>query len=151
MTRCSIITNICTLTNTAWWFSWRIIPKPISPARIILNLLNEGKWSELTFLGTIQNFSLGGFSEGGYEYFAKVPNGGIHFLNTQKKTGAWQNSPFAQLIPPPWMPLSRNSPLLPWSASGTLGGTHFWQRIHGGVPNFTKTPRGVCIFKGPLP
>ena len=37
--------------------------------------------------------------------------------------------------PPPWMPLSRNSPRLPWKASSTLGG--------GGYPFLTATPRGV--------
>ena len=51
--------------------------------------------------------------------------------------------PFRAISPPPWMPLWRDSPLLPWKASGTLGGTHFWQPLRGGgVPKFYGDSKG---------
>ena len=53
----------------------------------------------------------------------------------------WQNAPFAQFIPPPWMPLLHDSPLLPWKLPAP------W----GEYPFLTKTPEGGAKFLQRLP
>ena len=64
-------------------------------------------------------------SEGGYEYFAKMPGRGIHFLRTQKKTERGK------------MPLSRDSPadivrFAPPALKSIRHSTYFWRRLRGG-------------------
>ena len=64
-------------------------------------------------------------SEGGVPQFYRDSKGVVSFFYTHKKRNrTTQNIPYAQ-FPPSWMPLSRDSPLLPWLASGTPGWFEF--------------------------
>ena len=59
--------------------------------------------------------------------------GGISIFTHTKKRNRTKQNPFRAIPPPPWMPLLRDSPLLPWKPFGTLG---------RGVPIFGGDSRG---------
>ena len=88
-------------------------------------------------------------SEGG-----RLQGGGVSIFYAHKKWSRTKQNIFRAIPPPPWMPLLRNSPLLPWKTSNTLwGSTHFWQRLRGGYQNFTMTPSdgGYAFNTGTFP
>ena len=83
-------------------------------------------------LEIVQNFSWGGGTLRGVWIFCKGAWGGVSIIYPPpKKNRTLQNAHFMQFPLPPWMPLWRNSSLLPWKDCGTLGEgvTHFWQRL----------------------
>ena len=61
--------------------------------------------------------------------------------------------PLSRNSRPPWMPLSYDSHLLPWKASGTLEGVSIFDRdSEGGNWSLTKAPRGgYPFFTGTFP
>ena len=101
----------------------------------------------------------GGTFAGGCPFLTRFPRGrgmnilhrcrggrGIPFLHTHIQKQNMAKCPFTLRA---WMPLSRDSPLLSWKASGTLGGGYCFldrESWGGGAKIFKETPRGDMHF-----